>query len=225
MLKLLDLKPPLANSILFAYPGQEHVFARKLLARSVDVASTWSTRSNMDAITLDGDLCSRKGALTGGFVDQSKSRLFAHMELKKSEDALKNLEKEHREMKSSTTAVDQQVSNIMGEVQRLEAKHANLDHMMSRIEDEAGKLEKTTDKHSGQIKQIEEDIPPMESEITSFDGQIERLQDEIGVSKREFYIHPFHSPNSSFSVPTSIIQSRPLLLAPCLIKNRIFSMS
>eukprot|EP00956_Cyclotella_meneghiniana_P043716 scaffold284506_cov89-Cyclotella_meneghiniana.AAC.1 len=162
--------------------AMEHVFARKLLARSVDVASTWSTRSNMDAITLDGDLCSRKGALTGGFVDQSKSRLFAHMELKKSEDELKNLEKEHREMKDKTTAVDQQVSNIMGEVQRLEAKYANLDHMMSRIEDEAGKLEKTTDKHSKQIQQIEEDIPPMESEITSFDGQIERLQDEIGTA-------------------------------------------
>ena len=43
----------------------EHVFSRKLLARSVDVASAWRARSGMDTITLDGDLCSRKGALTG----------------------------------------------------------------------------------------------------------------------------------------------------------------
>ena len=137
--------------------NQEHVFARKLLARSVDVASTWSTRSNMDAITLDGDLCSRRGALTGGFVDQSKSRLHAHMELKKTEDTLKHLEKEHREMKDKTTAVDQQVSNIMGEVQRLEAKHANLDHLMSRIEDDVSKLEKTMERNSKRIQQIEEE--------------------------------------------------------------------
>ena len=142
----------------------------------------------MDAITLDGDLCSRKGALTGGFVDQSKSRLHSHMVLKRSEDALKRLENEHREMKDKTTAVDQQVSNIMGEVQRLEAKHANLDHLMSRIEEEAGKLEKTTERHSKQIRQIEEEIPPMETEITSFDGQMKRLQDEIGVSTLEGHI-------------------------------------
>lgn len=138
----------------------------------------------MDAITLDGDLCSRRGALTGGFVDQSKSRLQAHFELKRTEDVLKQLEREHREMKEKTTSVDQQVSSIMGEVQRLEAKHANLDHLMSRIEDEVSKLQNTMERHSKQIQQIEEEIPPMETQITSFDGQIDRLQNEIGVSKR-----------------------------------------
>ena len=45
--------------------AMEHVFSRKLLARSLDVTSAWSVHSGMDAITLDGDLCSRKGALTG----------------------------------------------------------------------------------------------------------------------------------------------------------------
>ena len=47
-------------------------------------------------------------------------------------------------------AVDQQVSEVMGEVQRLEAKHANLDHMMGRIEDDVKKLklEKVREKHS-----------------------------------------------------------------------------
>jgi len=52
--------------------AMQHVFGKKLLARSVDVAATWSAQCNMDAITLDGDLCSRKGALSGGFVDALK---------------------------------------------------------------------------------------------------------------------------------------------------------
>ena len=55
----------------------KQVFGKKSLARSVEAASIWSARSKMDAITLDGDLCSRKGALTGGYVDSSKSRLRA----------------------------------------------------------------------------------------------------------------------------------------------------
>ena len=66
-----------------------------------------------------------------------------HIILKQAEENLRSLESEHREMKEKSTAVDQQVSNVMGEVQRLEAKHANLEHMMGRIEDDVGKLAKT----------------------------------------------------------------------------------
>jgi predicted nucleic acid-binding Zn-ribbon protein len=73
--------------------------------------------------------------------------------------------------------VDQQVSNVMGEVQRLEA---NLDHMMGRIEDDVKKLEKTREGLDKQVKQIEEDIPPMETQIASLGSQIEHLEEEIG---------------------------------------------
>ena len=134
----------------------------------------------MDAITLDGDLCSRKGALTGGFIDVEKSRLRAHYTLKRSEEALRTLERALSQKKQDSTAVDQQVSNVMGEVQRLDAKYANLDHMMGRIEDDVKKLEKTRERHNKQVKQIEEDIPPMETQILSLESQIEHLEEEVG---------------------------------------------
>ena len=178
-----DVAPLMEQCISFepaVRRAMEHVFARKLLARSVDVASTWSTRSNMDAITLDGDLCSRKGALTGGFVDVEKSRLRAHYTLKAAEGRLRELEGEHRKLKEESAAVDQKVSGVMGEVQRLEAKHANLDHMMGRIEDDVKKVERARERHEKQAKQIEEDIPPVEKEITSLGTQVEHLEDEVG---------------------------------------------
>lgn len=178
-----DVAPLLEQCITFdstVRRAMEHVFGRKLLARSVDVASTWSTQSNMDAITLDGDLCSRKGALTGGFVDTEKSRLRAHIALRLAEDTLHKFESEYREMKDKSTDVDQQVSNVMADVQRLEAKHANLDHMMGRIEDDVRKLTKTLDRQETQVKQIEEDIPPMETQITSLGSQIQTLEEEVG---------------------------------------------
>jgi structural maintenance of chromosome 3 (chondroitin sulfate proteoglycan 6) len=49
--------------------AMNHIFAKKLLAKSVDAASSYSNSHNMDAITLDGDLCSRKGARSGGYID------------------------------------------------------------------------------------------------------------------------------------------------------------
>ena len=52
--------------------AMQHVFGKKLLANSAEVASTWSIRCQMDAVTLEGDLCTRKGAMSGGYVDTSK---------------------------------------------------------------------------------------------------------------------------------------------------------
>ena len=71
--------------------AMEHVFSRKLLARSVDVSSAWSARSGMDAIKLDGNMCSRKGALTGDFIDLEKSGLRAYYALKEAEGVLRKL--------------------------------------------------------------------------------------------------------------------------------------
>ena len=48
------------------------VFGRKILAKDPEVAHTWATRLNMDAITLDGDVCERKGCMVGGYRDESK---------------------------------------------------------------------------------------------------------------------------------------------------------
>jgi len=178
-----DVAPLMEQCITFqpaVRRAMEHVFSRKLLARSVDVASTWSTRSNMDAITLDGDLCSRKGALTGGFVDTERSRLRAHFNLHRSEEILGQLEQEHAKMKEERTVADQKVSNVMTEVQQLDARHANLEHMLGRIEGDVGKFIKTRERHEKQVQQIEEAIPPAETEITSLTGQIERLEEEIG---------------------------------------------
>ena len=178
-----DVAPLMEQCLTFAPAvrrAMEHVFARKLLARSVDVASTWSARSRMDAITLDGDLCSRKGALTGGFVDREKSRLRAHAALRAAEQAQKALEAEHGRKKEESAAADQRVSSVMGEVQRLEAKYANLDHMMGRIEDDVKKLEKTTQRNEKQAKQIEEDVPPLETQIASLGNQIDVLEEEVG---------------------------------------------
>jgi structural maintenance of chromosome 3 (chondroitin sulfate proteoglycan 6) len=54
------------------HKAMHHVFGRKILAKDAEVAHTWATRLNMDAVTLDGDICERKGCMVGGYRDESK---------------------------------------------------------------------------------------------------------------------------------------------------------
>lgn len=179
-----DVSPMLLRCINYdqrVHRAMHHVFGRKLLARSVDVASTWSTQSNMDGITLDGDLCSRKGALTGGYVDAGKSRLNAHAELQIAESALKSLDSEHRNMEQKNSKFDKQVSSLMGEIQRFEAKNAKLERIIGRTEEEITKLARKLEKQKNQIEVIESDsLPPIQTEINALEHQIHSLQEEMG---------------------------------------------
>ena len=179
-----DVRPLITHCIKYdpkVERAMKHVFGKKLLARNVDVASSWSARCRMDAITLDGDLCSRKGALSGGFVDLSKSRLRAQSQQKEGSEALAKAESEHRDVKQKAEAVDQSATNIMGELQRLEAKHADLNHMLTETDGDVKSVQTKMDHHKKQMSQIEKTtIPALERDIASITAHIGRLRDEMG---------------------------------------------
>jgi len=161
--------------------AMQHVFGKKLLARDVDVASTWSAQCDMDAITLEGDLCSRKGALTGGYVDHAKSRLKAKAELKEADETLTKLLHTELTSKQKTDALDLQITNLMTEMQRLEAKTNNLKYLLSRMEEDVASQTRQLDTMDKQIHTIGQDvIPPIDVELKSLQAQVNTLKEEIG---------------------------------------------
>ena len=184
-----DVRPMLDLCITYdkkVERAMQHVFAKKLIARDTELASEWSTKLAMDAITLDGDLCSRKGALTGGFVDVNKSRLRAYAKQIEAQKTLRTVEKEYQEMNRKAQEVDQEASNLMQELQRLEAKQAELNHMVTAKETELERLESRHDNHKKQIETIEKTtIPPLERSITALEGDIGRLEEEMGTELQQ----------------------------------------
>ena len=55
-----------------------YVFGKTLICRNIEVATRFARQHNYDCITLDGDQVSRRGALTGGYIDTTRSRLELH---------------------------------------------------------------------------------------------------------------------------------------------------
>lgn len=166
--------------------AMQHVFGKKLLAGNTEVATAWSTKVSMDVITMDGDLCSRKGALTGGYVDLNKSRLRAHVKQKDTRQILQTVEREYREMSQKAQQVDVAVTSLMQEIQRLESKHAELSHKVSESETELEKVQSRRGTHATLAEKVEkETIPDLERGIASLDTDITRLKDEMGTELRE----------------------------------------
>jgi structural maintenance of chromosome 3 (chondroitin sulfate proteoglycan 6) len=81
------------------------VFDRVLLCRNAEIATQLAKQTKMDCVLLDGDLTSRKGALTGGYVDTRQSKLSYYRQknelseqIKKKEAELENIRKEIRQV-------------------------------------------------------------------------------------------------------------------------------
>jgi len=179
-----DVTPILRRCLKYnpkVHKAMQHVFGKKLLARSADVASTWSAQCDMDAITLEGDLCSRKGALTGGYIDNDKSRLKANSELKQAEETLRNLLANEHSVKQKTNALDLQITNVMTEMQRLEAKTNNLEYLLRQMEEDVSSQTRQLDTMDKQTQTIGHDvIPPIDTELKSLQDQVNTLKEEIG---------------------------------------------
>lgn len=71
-----------------------------------------------------GDQVSRKGALTGGYHDERRSRLEAMKRLSKSRRDMGDMEEKSAKLKSQVNEINQSINIVTGEIQRLEARRA-----------------------------------------------------------------------------------------------------
>lgn len=184
-----DVRPMIDTCIKYdkkVERAMQHVFGKKLLARSPEIASDFSTKYGMDAITLDGDLCSRKGALTGGYLDSQQSRWASHRRSQLAQETLQTAESKYHEKNRKAQQVDQTISNLMQTLQNLEAKHAELTHTVTEQEDALEKLQTRLENQKKQAEKIEKTtIPALEREIAGFKADMERLQGELGTELTE----------------------------------------
>lgn len=77
-----------------------------MLCASLEDAVGIARQHNIDCITIEGDEVSRKGALSGGFQDQRRSRLALFSEIRESRDRMEELNRAVEKHRSDLTAVD-----------------------------------------------------------------------------------------------------------------------
>jgi len=156
-------------------------FDRKLLARSPEIATEWSSKVKMDCITLDGDMSTSKGSLSGGYVDSTKSRLKSYAASKKAESEYRKAVEEHRRLDAEAKQAEQDVVNVSEEISRLQHKQTQMSRMiqnqeggLSQSQTQIGQQGKQADRLESQI------IPSLEQNLEAFQLDIARLNEEIG---------------------------------------------
>jgi len=102
-----------------------HVFGRTVVCKDLDVAARVARETGLSAVTVDGDSVGRKGSLTGGFIEESRSKMGAMLALGEARKEAARLSAEAASLSSKAAEVDQAVAAAVGEQQRAAAERAH----------------------------------------------------------------------------------------------------
>ncbi|RYR45821.1 hypothetical protein Ahy_A07g031603 isoform H [Arachis hypogaea] len=105
---------PLLKKLNFKHdynPAFSQVFARTVVCKNLDVASRVARTDGLDCITLDG-------SMTGGFYDHRRSKLKFMNIIKQNEDEIHSKEEE-------LMKIDQKITELVSEQQKIEAECAH----------------------------------------------------------------------------------------------------
>jgi structural maintenance of chromosome 3 (chondroitin sulfate proteoglycan 6) len=175
----IDYDPKVEKAML-------HVFDKKLLAKTTEDAAEWSEKVRMDAVTLDGDVCTRRGAMSGGFIEAQKSRLKAFNEKLKAEQDYRATADECRRVDADADQAANNVAKIVEEISKLQHKESQISRMIQSLDSEQTQTQTQVGQNNKQAERLESQIVPvLEREIQSFQFDIARLEEEIGTELTE----------------------------------------
>ena len=102
-----------------------HVFGRTVVCKDLDVASAVARETGLSAVTVAGDSVGRKGSLTGGFIEETRSKMGAMLALGEARKEAARLSAEAAALSAKAAEVDQVVAAAVGEQQRAAAERAH----------------------------------------------------------------------------------------------------
>ncbi len=160
--------------------AMRQIFGNTLLTRSLEVAATMAREHNFNTITLSGDQVNKKGALTGGFIDQKKSRLQTQNSLKDVQAAHEIRLKELDEIQSSMTQFDQKVTRILGDLHKITEKRTHLRNLHQQVsvdrdaeKSELAQLETFIERNSKLVSALSSTIAQAQNKIAALTEEME----------------------------------------------------
>lgn len=100
----------------------QQVFGRSIICHNLGIASQYARTHGLSAVTPDGDRSDKKGALSGGYVDQRSSRLKATKAVVEARQKFEEAQASGRDIKRQIERIDQTVTKAHSEVQKLEQR-------------------------------------------------------------------------------------------------------
>lgn len=159
--------------------AMSQVFGKTIICPSLVIASGYARSHNCNAITPEGDTATKKGALTGGWIDTRKSRLEAVRAVNKCRDEYEARKDRALEIRGEVESKDQEITAAMGELQKLEQKLRHFDDSLEplrlELRSKSAHLERQReqyDVHARQREVVERLVKDHSDNLAAFEAEL-----------------------------------------------------
>ncbi|ESQ50091.1 hypothetical protein EUTSA_v10001887mg [Eutrema salsugineum] len=159
-------------------PAFGQVFGRTVVCRDLNVATRVAKSDGLDCITLEGDQVSRKGGMTGGFYDHRRSKLRFMNTVIQNTKSIDTKEKVLEDVRRQLQVIDQQITQLVTEQQRLEADWTHSKVQVEQLKQEIANANKQ--KHA-----IHKALENKEKSLSDIRTQIDQLRSSMATKEAE----------------------------------------
>ncbi|KAF9513886.1 hypothetical protein BS47DRAFT_1343707 [Hydnum rufescens UP504] len=158
----------------------EQVFGKTCVCEDLTLAASYVRRYNLNTITIDGDKVDRKGALTGGYYDIKRSRIDAIKAVKTWRPKFEELTKRHGEVREAILRLDQEITQITGQLQVAQTKHDHVYNQRDPLVRESTYIQHEHERMGERAAKFEADLADLETEMIAQKARKEAYQKELG---------------------------------------------
>ncbi|KAF1335637.1 Structural maintenance of chromosomes protein 3, partial [Globisporangium splendens] len=179
---------PLIDKLRFPSEVRKGVltaFGKKLLCRDLDTCVRYAEQTNMDCLTLDGDMVHRRGALNGGFKDPQRSRMKAMMDVRRAQRELDGVRGQAKKIKFEAQQADQRVASVVGEIQKQEAEKQHAISVYERLFEEISRLKAQVEVEKANYRDKQRSLESQEREVQDLVAKVKSLRSELSTPMRD----------------------------------------
>eukprot|EP00045_Choanoeca_perplexa_P012565 m.137533 g.137533 ORF g.137533 m.137533 type:complete len:1205 (-) comp16056_c0_seq1:67-3681(-) len=160
-------------------PAVQHVFARTIVCKDLEVAAKFAGEGQLDCLTMEGDKVNRRNVFSGGYVETGRLKLKVQRGIVACREELQALEDQGAKLQQQEQAVEQQMNVVMTDIHKADNRLKQLRSSMKTMQTEVQELSQkiTSDKHQLQVKNDE--LQTLKTEVEGLTTQIAALKAEM----------------------------------------------
>ncbi|TIA89788.1 hypothetical protein E3P99_01877 [Wallemia hederae] len=173
---------PLIDQLTFnqdLLPAFKQIFGRTIVCPDLHVAGRYARSYGLNATTIDGDVAERRGTLSGGYHDRSKSRLDSVRQLMEWLTRVSASEAKSAQIKQDIVQLDQQINQLASTYTRAESKLSSIRSRDEPLLIEMERHEQDRLKLLQQSKAIKQQAGDLSNDIEDMRTKIEVYREEM----------------------------------------------
>ncbi|KAK6011080.1 SMC protein Flexible Hinge domain protein, partial [Ostertagia ostertagi] len=156
-----------------------NVFAGTAIVRDLHLGARFARSEGFDCVTLDGDQISKRGALTGGYIDTKRSKLELHKSIrgqKANRDQLQvtlnEIQRKVNEKMSAVEKLQMEIDKADNDMRVYKQQHRNLTEKKRYASEQLHAMGRNREPKKAQLLNLRNRVRELRAQLEGYESQI-----------------------------------------------------